>query len=62
MELTEKRDCFALSLQDYLNKVVFADQVGSTVEATKEDIEGYAKFMENYRKGLAIERAAVENL
>lgn len=50
------------SLQDYLNKVVFADQVGSTVEATKEDIEGYAKFMENYRKGLAIERAAVENL
>ena len=28
----------------------------------KEDVEGYEKFMETYAKGLAIEKAAIENL
>ena len=50
------------SLQDWLNEVVFADGQGTTVEATEADIEGFEKFMVNYRAGLAIERAAVENL
>jgi len=50
------------SLQAYLNDVIFAGQEGTTLEATAEDIAGYEAFMANYRKGLAIEKAAVENL
>lgn len=30
------------------------------MDPVPEDVEGYEKFMENYRKGLAIERAAVD--
>lgn len=50
------------ALQAYLNEVIFAGQEGSVMEATPEDIAGYEAFMANYRKGLAIEKAAVENL
>ena len=58
--LADKKD--GQSLQAYLNEVIFAGQEGSVMEATPEDITGYEAFMANYRKGLAIEKAAVENL
>lgn len=58
--LADKKD--GQSLQAYLNEVIFAGQEGSVMEATPEDIAGYEAFMANYRKGLAIEKAAVENL
>ena len=48
------------SLTDYLDNKVFHDAVGSGMDPVPEDVEGYEKFMENYRKGLAIERAAVD--
>ena len=48
------------SLTDYLDNKVFHDAVGSVWIRYREDVEGYEKFMENYRKGLAIERAAVD--
>ena len=32
------------------------------MDPVAEDVEGYEKFMETYTKGLAIEKAAVENL
>ena len=48
------------SLTDYLDNKVFHDAVGSGMDPVPEDVDGYEKFMENYRKGLAIERAAVD--
>ena len=47
-------------LTDYLDNKVFHDAAGSGMDPVPEDVEGYEKFMENYRKGLAIERAAVD--
>ncbi len=48
------------SLTDYLNNKVFRDAKGSGMDPAPEDVEGYEKFMEKYKKGLAIERAAVD--
>ena len=50
------------SLTDYLENKVFHDAVGTGMDPVAEDVEGYEKFMEIYAKGLAIEKAAVENL
>jgi len=50
------------TLETYLEKRVFADNTGSRVEPKAEDVRGFAAFMERYEKGLAIERAAVDNL
>jgi sugar (pentulose or hexulose) kinase len=50
------------SLEEYLSEKVFGANAGTRVEPKAEDVEGFAAFMERYKKGLAIERAAVENL
>jgi sugar (pentulose or hexulose) kinase len=50
------------SLEDFLQNKVFTGCRVSTVEPDPTDVEGFNKFMERYTKGLAIERAAVENL
>ena len=36
--------------------------LGDSVSPDAEDAEGFKKYMERYRAGLAIERAAVDNL
>lgn len=51
-----------MTLQDYLNKVIFADQAGSKMEADPADVEGFEKFMVKFTNGLPIEHAAVDNL
>lgn len=51
-----------MSLTDYLNNKVFADSEVYTLEPKKDDIDGFNAFAEKYKKGLAIEKAAVENL
>lgn len=51
-----------MTLQDYLNKVIFADQAGSKMEADAADVAGFEQFMVKFTKGLAIEHAAVDNL
>jgi len=48
------------SLGDYLNHKIFAGQAGSKMEPDAEDVAGFNKFMERYKKGLAIEHAAVD--
>jgi len=53
---TEKR-----SLADYLEEVVFAGNTGTEIAPTPEDVEGFNAYIENYRRGLAIEQAAVDN-
>jgi hypothetical protein len=50
------------SLSEYLDNVIFAGQKGSRLEPVAEDVEGFNKFMERYKAGLSIERAAVETL
>jgi sugar (pentulose or hexulose) kinase len=50
------------SLETYLEQKVFGENAGVSVEATEEDTRGFAAFMERYKRGLAVERAAVEHL
>ena len=50
------------TLDDYLNSKVFAGNAGSEMEPDAEDVKGFDAFIERYKKGLPIERAAVENL
>jgi sugar (pentulose or hexulose) kinase len=49
-------------LEDYLAKRVFAGKEGSTIAPDPRDIEGFVVFMERYKRGLPIERAAVDAL
>lgn len=50
------------ALDVYLNDRVFAGQKGVTLSPVKEDVEGFNTFIERFREGLAIERAAVNSL
>ena len=49
------------TLDDYLNNRVFAGQSGSTMEPDKNDVKGFDEFIERYKAGLAVERAAVDS-
>lgn len=50
------------SLEDYLAKKVFANKNSMTINPDQKDVNGFASFMERYKKGLVIERAAVEGM
>ena len=50
------------SLSDYLNAAVFAGEESSRMEPDAKDVAGFEAFIERYKKGLVIERAAVDNL
>jgi sugar (pentulose or hexulose) kinase len=50
------------TLDDYLEQKVFAGKMGTKVYPDPKDVEGFNQFMKRYTKGLAIERAAVNNL
>ena len=50
------------SLDSFLDSKVFGDMLGDSVAPDAEDAEGFKKYMNRYRAGLAIERAAVDNL
>lgn len=50
------------SLDAYLADNVFHGDTGVKVEPQPEDVQGFEAFMERYREGLSIERAAVEHL
>ena len=49
-----------LNLADYLDQVVFAGNAGSEIAPTPEDVEGFNKYLEAYKRDLAVEAAAVE--
>ncbi len=49
-------------LEDFLNRKIFANAKGSTIEPTPEDESGFDDFMKTYMEGLKIEKAAVEVL
>jgi sugar (pentulose or hexulose) kinase len=50
------------SLEDYLSNKVFAGENGITIAPDPADVDGFTTFMERYKKGLVIERAAVDGL
>ena len=49
------------TLEDYLNNKVFNNCKVSTIEASKEDIDGFNEYLNRYRKALAVEKSAIEN-
>ena len=50
------------NLQDYLADRVFAESESVVLTPKEEDIEGFEVFIERYKKGIAIERSALEHL
>jgi sugar (pentulose or hexulose) kinase len=48
-----------LSLVDYLNRHVFAGAENVTADPEPDDVAGFGRYLERYRAGLDIERAAV---
>jgi sugar (pentulose or hexulose) kinase len=52
----------AQSLAGDLGEKVFGENAGSRIEPDAGDVKGFSAYMDRYMKGLAIEKAAVENL
>lgn len=50
------------TLEEYLSHKVFSEKAGMTMSPDSKDVEGFEQFMKRYTKGLAIERAAIDNL
>ena len=50
-----------LNLADYLEEVVFAGNTGVSIAPTAEDVAGFEKYIQNYKRCLPIEQSAVEN-
>ncbi len=50
------------TLEQYLNEKVFNGETGTKMSPNPEDVKGFDEFIVRYTKGLAIERAAVDNL
>jgi sugar (pentulose or hexulose) kinase len=46
----------------YLAHKVFAGETGTTIAPDPRDVAGFGAFMERYKKGLVIERTAVDTL
>ncbi|MBO5602012.1 MAG: FGGY-family carbohydrate kinase [Prevotella sp.] len=49
-----------LTLADYLEENVFAGDAGVEIAPTDEDVAGFNRYIERYKKALAIEKTAVE--
>lgn len=50
------------SLQDYLANKVFAGSEGTSIDPDPKDVAGFEEFIERYKKGIAVEQAAVTAL
>jgi sugar (pentulose or hexulose) kinase len=50
------------TLEAFLKENVFSENSSQRIDPDPEDARGFAEFMERYKKGIAIERAAIENL
>lgn len=49
------------TLEEFLDDKVFAGNEGSTLNPEPEGVKGFNAFMDRYKKGLEIERAAVDS-
>ncbi|MGL6202196.1 MAG: xylulokinase [Lachnospiraceae bacterium] len=50
------------TLEDFLDKKIFRGEEGVRIEPVKEDVEGFEVFIERFKKGLAVEQSAINNL
>ena len=50
------------TLEDYLDQQIFAGQKVETIAPDPADVAGFQAFMEQYKKGMPAERAAVDAL
>ncbi|WP_099354803.1 xylulokinase [Fredinandcohnia onubensis] len=50
------------SLEDFLDRRVFNDVVGDEIDPDPEDVKGFEVFIERYKKGIEIEKSAVDHL
>lgn len=50
------------TLDEYLENKVFNGNIGTVIDPVPEEVDGFNKFIKRYSRGLAIERAAVDNL
>jgi sugar (pentulose or hexulose) kinase len=50
------------TLEDFLERKVFAGNAGTTITPDERDRQGFLKYMERYEAGLAVQRSAVENI
>jgi sugar (pentulose or hexulose) kinase len=50
------------TLAMFLSDKVFAQENSATINPYQQDVDGFRVFMERYKMGLGIERAAVETL
>ncbi|MDO4931934.1 MAG: FGGY-family carbohydrate kinase [Prevotellaceae bacterium] len=51
---------YGRNLADYLEEVVFEGNTGVEIAPDKEDVEGFNRYIETYKAGLAIEKSAVD--
>ena len=51
----------SLPLDEYLDKLVFAGNKGVEVAPSKEDVEGFNRYIETYKACLPVEQAAVSS-
>ena len=56
------KNSYGLSLEEFLDKNVFSKFEISTVEPDINDVNGFEKYMALYKKSLAVEKSAVENI
>ncbi|MCM1114407.1 MAG: FGGY-family carbohydrate kinase [Clostridium sp.] len=50
------------ALESYLNNKVFSKCKVTTIAPDLKDVEGFKKYMNLYKKGLSVEKAAIENV
>lgn len=50
------------TLESFLADKVFAGEAGVCINPDPNDVAGFEEFMKRYRSGLAVEKAAVENI
>ena len=50
------------TLEDYLANRIFAGKLGETLAPVQADVDSFNAYIQRYRDGLAIEKAAVENI
>ncbi len=46
------------TLQSYLTSKIFAGSEGSTIHPNNDDVKGFERYIENYKKGIAVESIA----
>ena len=51
-----------MPLESYLDNMVFRDAESVTVTPTEEEVAGFNRYLESYRKGLALEHCALDTI